>query len=449
MITLLAFIFTIGILVTVHEYGHFQVAKWCNVRVLKFSIGFGQPLWRRKAGRDQTEFIIAAIPLGGYVKMLDEREFDEANLPTGYSEVDLKRAFNRQSVFKRIAIVLAGPLANLLLAVLIYWGILLMGISGLKPIIGSVSESSPAAIAGFKSKETIQKINGKQVDSWQEASWAFLNESLKNKSVFVEVLNDNNARLVHELSLAPIDFDKANLDVLNVLGFTDVQPEIAAQISEVESGSAAELAGFEAGDLVLRVNHEKVIFWHHFTQMIRDNPLKPMQVVVQRNTQEFNLTVTPEAKIISGNEIGMIGVKAKESKIHYTPLAAFVKASNTTWDTSLLSLRLMGKLVTGQLSLKNMSGPVTIANAAGESANRGIKQFIGFLAFISISIGIMNLLPIPVLDGGHLMYYMVEIVTGKPVSEATMMIGQKIGIFLLGLMMVIAFYNDITRLITG
>ncbi|HOY87506.1 MAG TPA: RIP metalloprotease RseP [Methylotenera sp.] len=449
MITLLAFIFTIGILVTVHEYGHFQVAKWCNVRVLKFSIGFGLPLWRRKAGRDQTEFIIAAIPLGGYVKMLDEREFDEANLPTGYSEVDLKRAFNRQSVFKRIAIVLAGPLANLLLAVLIYWGILLMGISGLKPIIGSVSESSPAAIAGFKSNETIQKINGKQVDSWQEASWAFLNESLKSKSVFVEVLNDNNARLVHELSLAPIDFDKANLDVLNVLGFTAAQPEIAAQISEVENGSAAELAGFEAGDLVLRVNHEKVIFWHHFTQMIRDNPLKPLQVVVQRNTQEFNLTVTPEAKIISGNEIGMIGVKAKESKIHYTPLAAFVKANNTTWDTSLLSLRLMGKLVTGQLSLKNMSGPVTIANAAGESANRGIKQFIGFLAFISISIGIMNLLPIPVLDGGHLMYYMVEIVTGKPVSEATMMIGQKIGILLLGLMMVIAFYNDITRLITG
>ena len=189
------------------------------------------------------------------------------------SEVDLKRAFNRQSVFKRIAIVLAGPLANLLLAVLIYWGILLMGISGLKPIIGSVSESSPAAIAGFKSNETIQKINGKQVDSWQEASWAFLNESLKSKSVFVEVLNDNNARLVHELSLAPIDFDKANLDVLNVLGFTAAQPEIAAQISEVENGSAAELAGFEAGDLVLRVNHEKVLFSPHFTQMIRDNPV--------------------------------------------------------------------------------------------------------------------------------------------------------------------------------
>lgn len=449
MLTLLAFIFTIGILVTVHEYGHFQVAKWCNVRVLKFSIGFGQPLWRKKAGRDQTEFIIAAIPLGGYVKMLDEREFDEANPPTGYRETDLQRAFNRQSVFKRIAIVLAGPLANLLLAVLIYWGIILTGITGLKPMIGSVVAESPAAVAGFKANETIQKINGNPVDSWQEASWAFLNESLKDESVLVEVLSGSSTRLIHELSLASINFDKANLDVLNVLGFTAAQPEIAAQITEVEKGSPAELAGLKAGDVVLQVNHEKVIFWHQFTQMIRDNPLKPLQIIVLRNTKELNLTVTPEAKMISGNKIGLIGVRAKESKIHYTPLAALMKAGGTTWDTSLLSLRLMGKLVTGQLSLKNMSGPVTIANAAGESANRGLKQFIGFLAFISISIGIMNLLPIPVLDGGHLMYYMVEILTGKPVSEATMMIGQKIGIFLLGLMMVIAFYNDITRLITG
>lgn len=459
MLTTLAFIFTLALLVTVHEYGHFQVAKWCGVKVLKFSIGFGKPLWTKKFGDDQTDFVISAIPLGGYVKMLDEREFEPEIAPqTHYSESDLKRAFNRQSVTTRIAIVLAGPVANLLLAIFLYWLLFMMGIVGMKPILGQVTVHSPAALAGLVQGETIQKVNGKNVTNWQEVSWALLNESLKNNSVELETLNNYQEVRIHQLNLANISLDNPSKDLLGVLGLTLYQPDIPARIGEVIKNSPADLANLKTGDLILNINKHKISVWEDFVQEIRQYPNIPLDIEVQRQSKITKLTVTPEPVIENSKTVGRIGAafKMEQSVLdqlfvttHYSAGAALIKATEKTWDTAIFSLKMLGKMITGQLSWKGMSGPVTIANYAGQSAHMGFKVFVGFLALISISIGVLNLLPIPVLDGGHFMYYMVEILTGKPVPESTMIIGQKIGFFLLGFMMIIAFYNDINRLITG
>ncbi|HSI37851.1 MAG TPA: RIP metalloprotease RseP [Methylotenera sp.] len=455
MLTLIAFIFTLGLLITVHEYGHFQMAKWCGVKVLKFSIGFGKPLWNKKIGPDQTEFIIAAIPLGGYVKMLDEHESINTDEQAKH---DMQRALNRQAVGKRIAIVLAGPAANLLLAIILYWGLFMMDIVGMKPIIGNVIDNSPAALASLKHGETIQKINGKEIATWQDARWVLLNESLKKNSVEIQAVNDNQEIHLHQLSLSNLNDDNFDQDILDKLGLSVYQPDIPARIGEITKNSPADMAGLKSNDLVIEINKIKVSVWEDFVQEVRKHPQTPLAMVVARHQQEVRLTVTPEAIVENDKTVGRIGAtfrieQTELSKLfvttHYSTPQAFVKAVEKTWDTSIFSLKMLGNMVTGDVSWKSMSGPVTIASYAGQSANMGIKVFIAFLALISISIGVLNLLPIPVLDGGHFMYYMAEIFTGKPVSEATMITGQKIGFALLGSMMVLALYNDINRLITG
>jgi regulator of sigma E protease len=455
MLTLIAFIFTLGLLITVHEYGHFQVAKWCGVKVLKFSIGFGKPLWSKKIGSDQTEFVIAAIPLGGYVKMLDEHELTHVGEQAKH---DMQRALNRQSVGKRIAIVLAGSTANLLLAIVLYWALFMMGVVGMKPIIGNVVDNSPAASASLKLGETIQKINGKEVATWQDARWILLNESLKKNSVEIQAINDNQEIHLHQLNLSGLNDDNFNQDILDKLGLSVYQPDIPARIGEVTKNSPADLAGLKTNDLVVEINKIKVDVWEDFVHEIRKYPNMPLAVVVLRNQQEVSLTVKPEAIVENDKTVGRIGAafRIEQTELnklfvttHYSAIQAFAKAVEKTWDTSIFSLKMLGNMVTGQVSWKSMSGPVTIASYAGQSAGMGIKVFIAFLALISISIGVLNLLPVPVLDGGHFMYYMAEIFTGKPVSEATVIIGQKIGFALLGSMMVLALYNDINRLITG
>jgi regulator of sigma E protease len=455
MLTALAFIFTIGLLVTVHEYGHFQVARWCGVKVLKFSVGFGKPLWSKKFGVDQTEFVIAAIPLGGYVKMLGEEQFTQDETFVNH---DMTRALNRQSVGKRMAIVLAGPLANLLLAIILYWLLFMMGVVGLKPIVGNIVENSPAAATRISSGDVIQKINNKDVATWQDVRWLLLQESLKNKQVEIQAINTKNEMHSYQIDVSKLDYDDAKHDILEKLGLTIYQPEMPARIGEIAKNSPAQSAGLKPNDLVLAINKNKVNDWEFFVQEIQQHPNVNVDILVQRDAEEISISVKPDSVVENDKTIGRIGAAFKIDQTeldqflvtsHYSVAGALVKAIEKTWDTAIFSLKMLGNMVLGQVSWKGMSGPVTIASYAGQSANMGIKVFIGFLALISISIGVLNLLPIPILDGGHFMYYMVEFFTKKPVSEAVMNIGQKIGFILLGGMMALAFYNDINRLTTG
>ncbi len=457
MMTLLAFMATIGVLVIIHEYGHFQVARWCGVKVLRFSIGFGKPLWQKNFGKDNTEFVLAAIPLGGYVKMLDERELSDEENPIKYSEVDLNRAFNRQSVWKRIAIVLAGPVANLLLAIVLYWGLFTLGVTGMRPIIGVVDENGLAALASLKSGEIIQKVAGNPVNTWQDARWALLEESLENKTVEIEAINNNNELLQHTLSFEGID-NNAEIDVLIKIGLAPFKPSIPAVIGEILPDSAAEEAGFKLNDKILRVDGVGVGDWEQVVNIIKVSPNKKLQFDVERAQKTLNIAATPEAFDDNDEIIGRMGagVKLKQVELdkllitlHYSPLISLQKAIAKTWDTSIFSLKMLAKMMTGKVSLKGISGPLTIADYAGKSANLGLITFLGFLALVSISIGVLNLLPIPVLDGGHLMYYVAEIFKGSPVSETVMVTGEKIGFGLLGLLMTIALFNDFNRLVAG
>lgn len=455
MLTILAFILTLGILVTVHEYGHFQVARWCGVNVLKFSVGFGKPLWSKKIGRDQTEFVIASIPLGGYVKMLGEEPSSDSENSSGQ---DMSRAFNQQSVTKRMAIVLAGPFANLLLAVILYWALFLTGTVGIKPFIGDVPENSAAAASQIHAGDMIQKINGKDVATWQDVRWLLLNESLKNNSVEIQVVDANQQIHLHQIAMTDVNYDDANVDVLQKLGLTVYQPKVAARIGKIIKNSPADAAGLEVGDLVLAINDKEITDWEAMVEEVKLHPAKTLELLVERDANKYRLNITPDEARENGKTIGRIGAgfKAEPAQLdqyfvtqHFTIIEALAKSVEKTWETSVFSLKMLGNMLLGNVSWKGMSGPVTIASYAGQSANMGVKVFIGFLALVSISIGILNLLPIPILDGGHFMYYMVEFFTGKPVSEAVINIGQRVGFFILGWMMVLALYNDMNRLITG
>lgn len=457
MMTFITFIVTIGILVTIHEFGHFQVACWCNVKVLRFSIGFGKPLWQKTFGKDNTEFVLAAIPLGGYVKMLDERELKEKENPINYSEVELQRAFNRQSVWKRIAIVLAGPLANLLLAIVLYWGLFMLGVTGMRPIIGVVEENSLAAQASLKSGEIIQKVAGNPVYTWQEARWALLEESLESKTVEIEATNNNKELLQHTLSFDGINND-AEIDVLKKIGLEPFKPNVSAIIGEILPGSAAEKAGFKLDDKILRIDGVEMDDWEQVVNIIKVSPNQKLQFEIERAQKIMRINATPEAVGDENEIIGRMGagVKIEQAELNsflitlnYSPFTSLQKAIAKTWDTSIFSLKMLGKMLTGKVSLKGISGPVTIADYAGKSASLGLTTFLGFLALVSISIGVLNLLPIPVLDGGYLMYYMAEIFKGSPVSETVIKAGQKIGFGLLGLLMTIALFNDFNRLVAG
>jgi len=463
MMTLIAFIVTIGILVTIHEYGHFQVARWCGVRVLRFSIGFGKPLWKKTFGKDNTEFVLAAIPLGGFVKMLDERELKaerESNpqeSAINFSETELQRAFNRQSVWKRFAIVLAGPAANLLLAIVLYWGLFMLGVTGIRPIVGEVADNSLAAQASLKAGETIQKIGGKPVNSWQEARWILLEKSFEAKTVEIEAVNNTNELFQHTLSLEGVNND-ADTDILKKIGLNMVKPNISAVIGEILPDSVAEKTGFMPNDKILRIDDVEITNWEQAVNTIKDNPNKKLQFEIERAQKVLHISAVPDAIKEENRTIGRMGAVVKLDKkeldkllieLNYSPLTSLQKAVAKTWNTSIFSLKMLSKMVTGKVSLKGISGPVTIASYAGESASLGIKTFLGFLALLSISIGVLNLLPIPVLDGGHLMYYMVEIFKGSPVSETTTLVGQKIGFVLLGLLMTIALFNDLNRLIAS
>jgi len=462
LLTLFAFIVTIGIIVTIHEYGHFQVARWCGVKVLRFSIGFGKPLWRKTFGADQTEFVLAAIPLGGYVKMLDERELkaemkaNEAD-EMHYSETDLARAFNRQSVYKRIAIVMAGPVANLLLAILIYWFLFMQGVTGMRPMIGQVEPNSIAAQANMTAGEVVSTINEKEIKTWSEASFILFEAALENEIVSIKATAKSNELHLHKLDLAGLGQD-AEGDILQKIGLAVFRPNVLPVLSQVLPNSAAEKAGLQAEDTIVDIDGLQIETWNDVVNVVKASPSKALKFTIARNQETVKITVTPRAVEENKLEVGIIGAAVKIDKAqldaifvkqHYSGVESLRMAIEKTWKTSAFSLKMMWYMVTGKTSWRGISGPVTIASYAGESAGLGMKPFLSFLALVSISIGILNLLPIPVLDGGHLMYYMAEIIKGSAVTEQTVILGQKIGFGLLGLLMILAIFNDINRIITG
>jgi len=455
MITLLAFIGAIALLVVFHEYGHYWVARCCGVKVLRFSLGFGKVIYSKRFAGHDTEWVISSVPLGGYVKMVDEREDDVA-------PEDLPYAFNRKPVLQRMAIVVAGPLANFLLAIVLYWGLFVHGVPGLKPKLGDVPPGTPAAIAQLHSGETILRINGEAVPSWQELHWQLLELALKQadgqREISIETQDASGISLMHVLDMSGLEAKDLDGDFLDKLGLKLYQPVILPVIGEVAEGSVAQLAGLQAGDRILRANGVPVQRWMEIVEVLRAHPGKAVQLDIQRGEKALNIAVIPQAVVESGKTVGKIGAAPQVDKqewqrmyteVSYGPLEALAKSLGKTWETSAISLKMMGKMVMGEVSIKNLSGPITIADYAGQSAKMGMVAYLSFLALVSISLGVLNLLPIPLLDGGHLLYYGAEFLKGSPVSEHSWEIGQKIGIALLGTLMVFAIYNDINRFVSG
>lgn len=446
-----AFALALGLLIVVHEAGHFVVARWCGVKVLRFSVGFGKPILSRRFGQDGTELALAAFPLGGYVKMLDEREGEVA-------ASELPRAFNRQSVWKRFVIVLAGPVANFLLAVCMYWLLYVHGVEEPRPILGKPAAHSLAEQAGFREGEMVRSINGMAIVSWQELRWELLQQALGKASVKLEVINNRQEISYRQLDLSTFDSADMEGDILQKMGFSFFKPELPPVIGKLTQGGIADLAGFHEGDRILRIDGVSIGNWAQVVAIIREAAGRQISIEADRAGKTLRFTVVPGEADDRGKRVGRIGIAVREDGIdraslltvvRYGPLTSLGKAVDQTWETSIFSLKMLGRMITGDVSWKNLSGPVTIADYAGQSAKLGLSSYVKFLALISISLGVLNLLPIPLLDGGHLMYYIVEIIKGGPVSERVMEIGQQIGLALLAMLMAFAFYNDINRLVSG
>ena len=447
-----AFIVAIGVLVTIHEFGHFWVARKMGVKVLRFSVGFGKPLWIKKAGKDQTEYVIASIPLGGYVKMLDEREGEVA-------AEDIDRAFNRKSVWRRFAIVAAGPAFNFIFAIVAYYLIYLAGVAGIKPMIGEVANPSPAYLAGVKKQDTILSINGVETISWERARFSLLEESVDRGTITLVVQGLDMQISEKTLDLGGLRLlQDEQIDLMGELGLSMWRPDIPPVIDEVILDGAAAAAGVMAGDEILALDGKAISNVNQWVNLIRAHPGRMLSLLVLRQGEKVTLQIRPAIREDNGSSYGFIGVKnrieipediRRQMQVveRYGPVGGLGQALDKTWRMSWLTLKVLGKLVTGEASVKNLSGPITIARYAGLSARIGLEQFFGFLAIISISLGVLNLLPIPILDGGHLFYYLIEILKGSPVSEYTEMVGQKIGIALLFGLMSIAIYNDLLRLV--
>ncbi len=457
MITVFAFLITLALLIAIHEYGHFQMARCCGVRVLKFSLGFGRPIFSKKIGKDETEFIVSVLPLGGFVKMLDERDLSQSERLTLSAE-DLKRAFNRQSIFKRIAIVSAGPIANLLLAVALYWVLILQGTTGLKPILSEVPLGSPASVAKLQQGDLVIKVAGEDVKQWQDIQWILIRHVFKTSSVVIETIDSQKQKHHLELDISGITESDLNDDFLLKLGLIPNHPKVNAIIGSIVNAGAAEKAGLQVSDRIVDVNGVAIDNWETLVKIVQENPAKLLKFVIERGNQKKIINVTPAIVGKNDKKIGQIGAAVLVDEnvmqnymvtIHSSPLAALSRAIQKTYETASFTLKMLLNMFKGDLSFKSISGPVTIATYAGQSAHLGLNAFLAFLAVISISLGVLNLLPIPVLDGGHLLYYMVELVKGSPVSDQAMEFGQRIGLAILGLLMACALYNDFNRLIMG
>ena len=444
--SVLALVVTLGILVTIHEFGHFWVARRCGVKVLRFSVGFGKPLysWYDRHG---TEFAVAAIPLGGYVKMLDERE---GPVP----EDQRHEAFTSKSPGRRIAIAAAGPVANFLFAIAAYWLLSVVGFSVMAPVVGEVKPDSIADRMGLTSGMEIRQIDGHPVTSWREINMRLLERTGEQGLVSVEVSDDGQSE-THSTTLNGWRLNDDAPDPLALFGVQPWRPDIPATLGEIIDGGRAEEAGLQPGDTVLSVDGRPVDNWFSLVREIQDSPEKTLSVTVSRAGEKLTLPVTPAARENEQGQVqGFVGAGVKPvawpedrmRNVQYGPLAAIPNAVSETWADTRLTLVAIGKMLTGLLSPTNLSGPITIARVAEASVSSGFEDFIRFLAYLSVSLGVLNLLPVPVLDGGHIVYYGIEAIRRKPLSEQVQAVGLRIGMAMIFTLMVFALYNDLMRL---
>ncbi len=442
---LLAFLVVLGVLITFHELGHFWVARLCGVKVLRFSIGFGRVVWSRRFGPDRTEWAVSAIPLGGYVKMADEREGDVA-------AADLDRAFNRQSISKRIAIVAAGPIANLVLAVFLFAGTFVIGVPGQRAILAMPSSNTPAAEAGVREGDRVTAVDGRSVGSWQDLRWRLLEASGQADVVLTVEQRDGStaSRVVSLASLPPAEWEGNFMPTLGLKA--DFGPPV---IDQVIAGKPAERAGLKAGDRIVAIDGVPVSSPADVASRTNAKPGMPVTYRIARGGETFDTTLTTEITEQAGHRVGIAGVRLKVDPdvarsltvtLRYGVIDALGEGAKKTWELSLFTLKMLGRIVTGDASLKNISGPITMAEYAGQSAHAGAVVFIGYLALISISLGVLNLLPVPLLDGGHLLYYFAELIKGSPVSDRAFEVGQRIGMAVLAVLMALALFNDLSRL---
>jgi regulator of sigma E protease len=440
--TILAFLVALGLLIVVHELGHFWIARWCGVKVLRFSVGFGRPLVRWVLGPDRTEWVIAAVPYGGYVRMLDEREAESGPI----DPADLPRAFNRQSVARRAAIVVGGPAANILFAVLIYFVLNLIGTPDLRAVVGQPEPGTIAAQAGLVEGDLVLRIDDRPIRSWSDLRWALLREASDRARPQIVVRDPNGAERILRLDLGSIDTDKIDADWFARIG---VHPANAEPIVRaVAPGDPAALAGLQAGDRIVAIGTTEVKSAADVSRLVRAAAGRPLQFAIERDGRRLQIQITPVETVVGDQRFGRVGIDFRDAiLVRDGPAQAVQHAVAKTWETSWFSLRMLGRMVVGHASWRNLSGPVTIADVAGQSARIGPVAYLSFLALVSISLGVLNLLPVPVLDGGHLLYYAIEVVTGSPPSPRWLELGQRVGIGLLVVLTALALYNDLTRLL--
>lgn len=440
--SLFGFLLAIAILVTVHEFGHFWVARKLGVKVLEFSIGFGKSLYRWRRKNDPTQYSIGMIPLGGYVKMLDEREAE-------VMVEERPQAFNNQPLWARSAVVFAGPGFNFLFAIVAIWAVLLIGSADIKPLIGAVAEQSVADKAGFRSGDLLVAVDGRKIRSWNDQQFYMLHQAMKGNAMRVTV--EDNSGASRQITVDFAGLDQAAISASPITAQIGLSPSPPAAVFDrtIDDAPAAR-AGLQAGDKVIAINDKPIADWFEMVAVVSSSPGQLLRLRIERDGAVFEVELTTEKTAIDGRLYGRIGVympPMQNTELKYGLLSGFFAALDYNWRLTAITLRALGRMLTAEMSIDNLSGPITIARFAGDTVESGLVDFLRFLAIISISLGLINLLPIPVLDGGHLLYFLFEALTGRQPSATVMMRGQQLGIFLLVLLMSLAFYNDIMRLI--
>lgn len=452
LIAIIAGILLLVPLIAIHEFGHYAVARLFGVKVITYAIGFGKPIWKWQSPKTGIVYQISAIPLGGYVRMLDEREFEEGDVKP--SEQELVKAFNRQSVWKRFLIVFAGPAINLIFAVLLFWILYLPAQEQLNTRIGKVLANTPASMMNVQVGDKIIAVDGRPTDTWEKVNLALVNRVGETGHIAIDIERQQQTQTI-QLPIEQYLKDQRQ-SALESIGVLPYRPQIKPTVSTLVDGGSAQLQGMKVGDEIIRIDGNPVQDWYDVVTIVRNSPEKLLHIDVLRAGDVVSLKIMPQAKYQDGQRYGSIGVGHQAEKItvpeeykqliQYSPSEALTRAVEKTYQLSTMIVGSIVKMIKGWIGLDNLSGPITVAKMAGQTVEMGWQTFFGFMAMMSVSLGILNLLPIPMLDGGHLMYYIVEMIRGKAVSEQIQLLGFKIGMIVLGSMMLLALFNDLMRL---